>query len=50
MAKPQLPAFDPLDVAESNRTAYPEPYRAAVAKRFNRRLGDQSRRKPVTPT
>lgn len=39
MSKPKLPAFDPQDVAESNATAYPEPYRAANMKRYNRRLG-----------
>ena len=40
MAKPNLPAFDPLDVAENNATGYPEPYRAANLKRYNRRLGN----------
>lgn len=39
MTQPKPPAFDPADVAESNATGYPEPYRAAAAKRFNRRLG-----------
>ena len=29
MIKPKPPAFDPADVAESNATGYPEPYRAA---------------------
>jgi uncharacterized cupin superfamily protein len=40
MANPKLPAFDPSEVAESNATGYPEPYRAANLKRHNRRLGD----------
>jgi uncharacterized cupin superfamily protein len=40
MPAPQLPAFDPHDVAESNATSYPEPYRAANLHRYNRRLGD----------
>jgi uncharacterized cupin superfamily protein len=34
--------FDPLSVAESNATSYPEPYRAANQKRWNRRLGDHA--------
>jgi hypothetical protein len=29
MAKPNPPAFDPLDVPESNQSRYPEQYRAA---------------------
>ena len=40
MPAPQLPAFDPHDVPESNATSYPEPYRAANLHRYNRRLGD----------
>ena len=36
MPAPQLPAFDPHDVPESNATSYPEPY----LHRYNRRLGD----------
>jgi uncharacterized cupin superfamily protein len=40
MPAPQLPAFDPHDVAQSNATSYPEPYRAANLHRYNRRLGD----------
>ena len=39
MTAPKPPAFDPADVAESNATGYPEPYRAANMKRYNRRLG-----------
>ena len=34
--------FDPLSVAESNATSYPEPYRAENQKRWNRRLGDHA--------
>src|SRR5689334_20122621 len=34
--------FDPVSVAESNATSYPEPYRAANQKRWNRRLGDHA--------
>lgn len=37
--KPNLP-FRPDDVAESNFTSYPEPFRAANQLRFNRRLGE----------
>jgi len=40
MPAPQLPAFDPHDVPESNATSYPEPHRAANLHRYNRRLGD----------
>lgn len=39
MTQPMPPAFDPVDVAESNATSYPEPYRACNQKRYNRRLG-----------
>jgi uncharacterized cupin superfamily protein len=35
-------AFDPLSVAQSNATSYPEPYRADNQKRWNRRLGDHA--------
>ncbi|MCK6450562.1 MAG: cupin domain-containing protein [Alphaproteobacteria bacterium] len=42
MDKPQLPAFDPRDVAESNATGYPEPFRAENQRRWNRRLGDHA--------
>jgi uncharacterized cupin superfamily protein len=34
--------FDPLSVAQSNATSYPEPYRADNQKRWNRRLGDHA--------
>ena len=34
--------FDPLDVPESNATGYPEPYRAANQRRWNRRLGEHA--------
>ena len=40
MPAPQLPAFDPHDVPESNATSSPESYRAANLHRYNRRLGD----------
>jgi uncharacterized cupin superfamily protein len=40
MPKPILPAFNPLDVAESNATSYPEKFRADNSRRWNRRLGD----------
>jgi uncharacterized cupin superfamily protein len=36
---PKKPAFDPRDVAETNQTGYPLPYRADNQKRYNRRLG-----------
>src|SRR4051794_7161368 len=42
MTKPEPPAFDPRDVAETNQTGYPLPYRADNQKRFNRRLADHS--------
>jgi uncharacterized cupin superfamily protein len=32
--------FKPTDVPESNTSGYPEPFREAQRKRFNRRLGD----------
>lgn len=35
-------AFDPLTLPESNATGYPEPYRAANQKRWNRRLGNHA--------
>lgn len=40
MTKPS--GFDPLSLPESNSTGYPEPYRAAALKRWNRRLGDHA--------
>ncbi len=40
MTKPTLPAFDPADVAESNATGYPKPFRAANRRRWVRRLGN----------
>jgi len=42
MTKPKAPAFDPRDVAESNATSYPEPYRADNQRRYNRRLADHA--------
>jgi uncharacterized cupin superfamily protein len=38
----QLPAFVPHDVAESNVTGYPEPFRAENQRRYNRRLGNHA--------
>jgi uncharacterized cupin superfamily protein len=35
--------FDPLALPESNRTGYPEPWRAAHQQRWNRRLGDHAK-------
>jgi len=43
MTKLSPPAFDPLDVPESNETSYPAPFRAANQMRWNRRLGDHAR-------
>jgi uncharacterized cupin superfamily protein len=40
---PEKSGFDPLSLAESNRTSYPEPYRAANQQRWNRRLGDHAK-------
>lgn len=40
MTKPTLPAFDPADLAESNATGYPAPFRAENSRRWFRRLGD----------
>jgi len=40
MPKPTFPAFDPADVSETNFTTYPEPFRTANSRRWNRRLGD----------
>jgi len=34
--------FDPLSLSESNASSYPEPFRAAQQKRWNRRLGDHA--------
>lgn len=44
MTKLQLPAFDPRDVEESNAviSSYPEPFRAANQRRYNRRLGNHA--------
>lgn len=39
---PKPPAFDPLDLPESNATSYPAPYNTDNTKRFNRRLGDHA--------
>jgi uncharacterized cupin superfamily protein len=41
MSRPlQLPALDPAAVAEKVSTGYPEPFRARVANRSRRKLGD----------
>jgi uncharacterized cupin superfamily protein len=40
MTKPDTPAIDPAQVAEQSTTGYPEPYKARVAGRHKRRLGD----------
>jgi uncharacterized cupin superfamily protein len=40
MVKPVLPGFDPKDLPEQSTTGYPEPYKARVAGRHKRRLGD----------
>jgi len=40
--RPTLPAFIAGDVAESNSTSIPEPYRTANQSRYNRRLGDHA--------
>jgi uncharacterized cupin superfamily protein len=42
MTKPTHPAFDPADVAESNFTTYPEPFRTDNSRRWNRRLGEHA--------
>lgn len=39
---PDKSGFDPLTLPESNATSYPEPYRAANQRRWNRRLGDHA--------
>jgi uncharacterized cupin superfamily protein len=40
MTKPRLPAFDPVDLPESNATSYPDKFKAINSRRWNRRLGD----------
>lgn len=42
MTAPKPPAFDPLGIAESNATSYPEQFRAMNSHRWNRRLGDHA--------
>jgi uncharacterized cupin superfamily protein len=37
-----MPAFDPLELPESNATGYPPPYGEDAKRRFNRRLGDHA--------
>jgi uncharacterized cupin superfamily protein len=41
MARGSL-VFTPADVSESNASSYPEPYREAQRKRYNRRLADHA--------
>ena len=40
MTKPSLPAFDPADLAESNATSYPAPFKADNSRRWFRQLGN----------
>jgi uncharacterized cupin superfamily protein len=40
MTKANAPALDPVQVPEQSTTGYPEPYKARVAGRHKRRLGD----------
>ena len=40
MTKSNAPALDPAQVLEQSTTGYPEPYKARVAGRHKRRLGD----------
>jgi len=40
MTDPKPPAFDPLRIAESNATSYPEKFKPLNSRRWNRRLGD----------
>ena len=40
--KPTPPAFDPVEVPESNFTTYPELLRAPNQNRYNRRLGNHA--------
>ena len=42
MAAPEMPAFDPFDVAESNASMLPEPFATQAKKRHCRRLGDHA--------
>lgn len=39
---PNMPAFDPADMKESNATAYPAPYHTDNTNRYNRRIGDHA--------
>lgn len=39
---PKPSGFDPLTIAESNASSYPEPYRADNQRRWNRRLGEHA--------
>ena len=40
---PEKSGFDPLTLPESNATLLPEPYRATMQQRWNRRLGDHAK-------
>jgi uncharacterized cupin superfamily protein len=40
---PEKSAFDPLTLPESSATFLPEPFRAEIQKRWNRRLGDYAK-------
>jgi len=40
MTRLVAPAFDPKDLPEQSSTGYPQPYKARVAGRHRRRLGD----------
>ena len=40
MSELKAPALDPKDLPEQSSTGYPEPYKARVAGRHRRRLGD----------
>jgi uncharacterized cupin superfamily protein len=42
MTVPKLPAFDPLQIAESNATTYPDKLKPLNSRRWNRRLGDHA--------
>jgi uncharacterized cupin superfamily protein len=42
MTDPKMPAFDPLQIAESNATSYPEKFKLLNSRRWNRRVGDHA--------
>src|SRR5512140_3585725 len=39
---PKPPAFDPLDLPDSNASGYPPPYHQNQTRRFNRKLRDHA--------